>query len=123
MGLMISGAHVIIYSKEPDADREFLREVLGLPHVDVGDGWLIFGLPPAEVAVHRSDMNGPHQLYLLCDDVGAFVSQMVARGVTCSAINNRGWGLLTVVRLPGGGELGVYQPRHARPEPMRPESR
>ena len=114
---MITGAHSIIYSKKPEADRAFLRDVLKFPHVDAGDGWLIFGLPPSEVAVHPSKKNDVHEFYLMCDDVEAFVAEMRQRGVACSAIRDQGWGVLTQVTLPGGGKLGVYQPRHARPEP------
>ena len=115
---MINGAHAIIYSSDPDADRAFLRDVLELPHVDVGDGWLIFGLPPAEVAVHPSEETELHELYLMCEDIDAFVSAMQQRGITCGAVRDEGWGLLTQLTLPGGGQLGVYQPRHARPKPM-----
>jgi hypothetical protein len=116
---MITGAHSIIYSTNPDADRAFLRDVIGLPHVDVGHGWLIFGLPPAEIAVHPSDKNGSHhELYFMCDDIEAFVKAMNARDVVCGPVQNQGWGMLTQLTLPGGGTLGVYQPRHARPEPM-----
>jgi hypothetical protein len=118
---MISGAHSVIYSKDPEADRAFLRDVLELTHVDVGEGWLIFGLPPAEVAVHPSDKNDVHQFYLMCDDIEAFVGTMAERRVACSPVQDQGWGLLAELTLPGGGKLGVYQPRHARPEPM-PES-
>jgi hypothetical protein len=114
---MINGAHSIIYSTNPEADRAFLRDVLKLPHVDVGDGWLIFGLPPAEVAVHPADENDVHELYLMCDDVGAFVAAVKQHGLRCDAVQNQGWGLLTRLTLPGGGKLGVYQPRHARPKP------
>src|SRR5262245_36546814 len=113
---MITGAHSIIYSRNPEADRAFLRDVLGLPNVDVGGGWLIFGLPPAEVAVHPSDEN-VHELFLMCDDVGAFIAAMKDRGIVCGPVQNPRWGMLTEVMLPGGGKLGVYQPRHARPEP------
>ena len=116
---MIIGAHSIIYSANPEADRAFLRDVLELTSVDVGGGWLIFGLPPAEVAVHPSDENDVHEFYLMCDDVAAFIGQMGKRGVACGPVQNQGWGLLTSVTLPGGGKLGVYQPRHARPKPMR----
>ena len=115
---MITGAHSIIYSKNPETDRAFLRDVLGLPNVDVGGGWLIFGLPPAEVAVHPSDENGVHELFLICDDVQAFIAEMKDRGIACGPVQNPGWGMLTEVKLPGGGKLGVYQPRHARPKPM-----
>ena len=93
----------------------FLRDVLGLSHVDVGGGWLIFGLPPAEVAVHPAEVSGRHELYLLCDDVAAFVAEMAARNVACGPVSDQRWGLLTEVVLPGGGTLGVYEPRHARP--------
>ncbi len=112
---MIIGAHSIIYSTDADADRAFLRDVLGFPNVDVGEGWLIFGLPPAEVAVHPSDANEVHELYLMTDDVEGLVAALQDRGVATSPISNQGWGLLTHVTLPGGGKLGVYQPRHARP--------
>jgi hypothetical protein len=115
---MIIGAHSIIYSKNPDADRAFLRDVLGLPNVDVGEGWLIFGLPPSEVAVHPSDENDVHEFYLMCDDVEALVTDMKRRKIVCGPIHNQGWGLLTQVQLPGGGKLGIYQPRHARPKSM-----
>ena len=115
---MITGAHSIIYSKNPEADRAFLKDVLGLPHVDVGDGWLIFGLPPAEVAVHPSEKNDVHEFYLICADVNAFVARVTARGLSCSPVRDMGWGRLTQVSLPGGGKLGVYEPRHARPKPV-----
>ena len=112
---MIFGAHVIIYSKDADADRAFIRDVLGFSHVDVGGGWLIFGLPPSEVAVHPGERDAGHELYLLCDDVAAFVADMQAHGVPCTPVADRRWGLLTELTLPGGGKLGVYEPRHARP--------
>lgn len=115
---MIIGAHSIIYSKKPDADRAFLRDALGLPHVDVGEGWLVFGLPPAEVAVHPSDRNDVHEFFLMCDDVRALTVAMRKRGIRCGAVRNQGWGLLTQLTLPGGGKLGIYQPRHARPKAM-----
>jgi hypothetical protein len=115
---MISGAHAIIYSKNPDADREFFSNILKLTKVDVGGGWLIFGLPPSEMAVHPTDEKSYHELYLMCDDVRAFVDEMKKQGIECGEINDYGWGLLTELELPGGGKLGVYEPRHARPEPM-----
>ncbi len=115
---MITGAHSIIYSKDPEADRAFLRDILGLTNVDVGGGWLIFGLPPAEVAVHPSDDNNAHGFYLLCDDIEIFIAEMKARGIICGPVQNPRWGKLTEVTLPSGGQLGVYQPRHARPMPM-----
>jgi hypothetical protein len=112
---MIIGAHSIIYSTNPDADRAFLRDVLKFPHVDVGGGWLIFGLPSAEVAVHPSDKNDVHAFYLMCDDVDAFVAEMKTHEIACGPVQNQAWGLVTQVTLPGGGKLGVYQPRHSRP--------
>ncbi|HEV2720392.1 MAG TPA: extradiol dioxygenase [Thermoanaerobaculia bacterium] len=115
---MIVGAHSIIYSTAPDADRAFLRDVLGMPNVDVGGGWLIFGLPPAELAVHPAEENDVQELYLMCDDVEAFIKDMNGRGVVCGPLHNQPWGALTHIVLPGGGKLGVYQARHARPEPM-----
>ena len=116
---MINGAHSIIYSKDPEADREFLSKVLGLPSVDVGEGWLIFGLPPAEVAVHPAAENDVHELYLMCEDVQALVAALKERRVACAPVLNRGWGLLTHVSLPGGGKLGIYEPRHSRPKAMK----
>ncbi|HZN84646.1 MAG TPA: extradiol dioxygenase [Mycobacterium sp.] len=110
---MITGAHVILYSRDADADRAFFRDVLQYPHVDAGGGWLIFKLPPGEVAVHPAD--GPsHELYLMCDDVTATVEQLAAKGVTCGEVSDQGWGLLTSIRLPGGGDLGLYEPRHPK---------
>jgi hypothetical protein len=93
-------------------------KLVRLTHVDVGDGWLIFGLPPSEVAVHPSDKNDVHELYLMCEDVEAFVQAMAKHDLSCSAVQDQGWGRLTQLRLPGGGKLGVYEPRHARPKPM-----
>src|SRR5262249_18612600 len=115
---VINGAHTIIYSTNPDADRAFLRDVLKLTHVDVGHGWLIFGLPPSEVAVHPGDENNRHELYLMCEDVQAFVAAMTSHKIACDPVRDQGWGLLTQITLPGGGKLGVYQPRHARPPAM-----
>jgi catechol 2,3-dioxygenase-like lactoylglutathione lyase family enzyme len=112
---MINGAHVILYSRDVEADRAFLRDVLGLPHVDVGHGWLIFGLPPSEVAVHPGERNDVHEFYLMCDDVEGTIAELGARGVACEAVQHMGWGSLTRIALPGGGKLGLYQPRHERP--------
>jgi hypothetical protein len=112
---MIIGAHSMIHSTHPDADRDFLRDVLKLKNVDTGGGLLIFGGPPAEFHVHPSNQNDVHELYLMCDDVNAFVTDMKKRKVTCSPVVDQGWGLLTQLTLPSGGKLGVYQPRHARP--------
>lgn len=115
---MINGAHFIIYSKDAEADRTFLRDVLKLTHVDVGHGWLIFGLPPAEVAVHPGE-NEAHEFYLMCEDVDAFIGEMQKHNIVCTPVHAEPWGRVTQLTLPGGGKLGVYQPRHARPEPMR----
>jgi catechol 2,3-dioxygenase-like lactoylglutathione lyase family enzyme len=116
---VINGAHAIIYSTNADADRDFMRDVLGLPNVDVGGGWLIFGLPPSEVAVHPADENGRHELYFLVDDVNAFIAAMRDRQIACSPIRDERWGRVTQVTLPGGGQIGVYEPRHARPPAPR----
>ncbi len=112
---MIHGAHVILYSTDADADRAFCRDVLKYPFVDAGHGWLIFKLPPAELAFHPSDKNGAHELYLMCDDVRAFIDEMKRKNVDCSPVHEERWGSLTKVTLPGGGKLGVYQPKHASP--------
>jgi catechol 2,3-dioxygenase-like lactoylglutathione lyase family enzyme len=115
MRRMIHGAHVIIYSRDAEADRAFLRDVLGFSFVDAGHGWLIFALPPAELAVHPADSNGAHELYFMCDDVRAFSAEMQAKGVACSPVSEERWGSITRLALPGGGQLGVYQPKHASP--------
>lgn len=116
---MIIGAHSIIHSRKPEADRAFLRDVLSLPRVDAGDGWLIFGLPPAEVAVHPSSKNNVHELYFMCSDIRAFVAALRRKRVACGPIRSLGWGRLVQVRLPGGGKVGVYEPHHARPKARR----
>ncbi len=115
---MIIGAHSVISSTNLDADRAFLRDVLELTNIDAGDGWLIFGLPPGEVAIHPSDKNDVHQFFLMCDDIEEFVTEMKKKNVSCDPVQKLGWGQLTNLNLPGGGKLGVYQPRHERPEPM-----
>jgi catechol 2,3-dioxygenase-like lactoylglutathione lyase family enzyme len=112
---MIHGAHVIVYSKDADADRDFFRDVLGYPFADAGHGWLIFALPPAEVAVHPSESNDVHELYFMCDDVQDLIAEMKEKGVACSPVQEERWGSLTKVTLPGGGAIGVYQPKHASP--------
>jgi catechol 2,3-dioxygenase-like lactoylglutathione lyase family enzyme len=121
--MRIIGAHSILYSRNAEADRAFLRDVLGLPGVDVGGGWLIFGLPPSEVAVHPSEKNDVHEFYLMCDDVAAFVARMDERGVRCDPVQNMGWGVLTRVTLPAGGKVGVYQPRPPGQSRCAPEGR
>jgi len=112
---MITGAHVIIYSQDAGADRAFLRDVLGFPFVDAGHGWLIFALPPAEVAIHPADSNGRHELYLMCDDLTAEMARLREKGVECSKVEKERWGTITRIQLPGGGALGLYQPKHPRP--------
>jgi len=106
---MISGAHAILFSEDADADRAFFKDVLKFDHVDAGGGWLIFALPPAELAVHP----GPdkHQLYLMCDDIHATAAELGLTG----EISDQGWGLVTSLKLPGGGELGLYEPKHPTP--------
>jgi hypothetical protein len=117
---MIHGAHVIIYSKDAEADRAFLRDVLKYKSVDAGHGWLIFALPPAEVAVHPSDQNDMHELFLMCDDVKAFIAEMKRQNVECSPVDEQRWGSITRLTLPGGGKLGVYQPKHPSPLNVKP---
>ena len=109
---MFSGAHVVIFSTDADADRAFFRDVLELDSVDAGDGWLIFALPPTEAAFHPSDSNGLHELYFMVEDVGAAIEALGKKSVECSAIEDEGWGLLSSICLPGGGEIGMYQPRY-----------
>jgi catechol 2,3-dioxygenase-like lactoylglutathione lyase family enzyme len=109
---VISGAHVIVYTKDADADRAFFREVLGFQSVDAGHGWLIFALPPGEAAFHPSDKNGPHELYFMCDNLKSEMAALAKKGVTCSAVHEERWGSITKLRLPGGGEIGLYQPKH-----------
>jgi hypothetical protein len=111
----ITGAHAIIYSTDAEADRALLRDVFEFKHVDVGGGWLIFALPPAEVAVHPSEENDRHELYLMTDDITGFLAEMKKRHVPCAPVENQSWGLLTHLTLPGGGKLGVYEPRHPSP--------
>lgn len=113
--LVIGGAHVIVYSTNAEADRAFFRDVLQYPSVDAGHGWLIFALPPTEVAVHPSDENGVHELYLMCDDIHVLVAEMRAKKVECSPIDEQRWGSITRLTLPGGGKIGVYQPKHPSP--------
>ena len=111
---MINGSHIIIYSQEADADRAFFRDVLDCRNVDAGAGWLIFTLPPAEVAVHPVEGPPAHELYLMCDDLDATMTHLSGKGATFSAITEARWGLLTRLQLPSGGEVGLYQPRHPR---------
>jgi catechol 2,3-dioxygenase-like lactoylglutathione lyase family enzyme len=113
---MINGAHIIIYTDNAEADKAFFRDVLKLTNVDVGQGWLIFGLPASEAAFHPADGNtGTHELYLMTENVHTFIEAMKEKGVACTTPQDQGWGIITQLSLPGGGKLGVYQPRHARP--------
>jgi catechol 2,3-dioxygenase-like lactoylglutathione lyase family enzyme len=117
---MISGAHVIVYSKDAEADRTFFRDVLGFQSVDAGHGWLIFALPPGEAAFHPSDKNGPHELYFLCDNLKSEMAELAEKGVACSKIHEERWGSITRLRLPGGGEMGLYQPKHPTALDLKP---
>lgn len=112
---MINGAHCIIYSNNAEADKAFFRDVLKFNHVDAGHGWLIFGLPPSELAVHPSSDSAHHEMYLMVDDINTFIKEMQAQHVVCSAIQEQRWGKLTMLTLPGGGRLGIYEPAHPRP--------
>ena len=109
---MISGAHVIIYSKNADADRAFFRDALGFKSVDAGYGWLIFALPPAEAAFHPADKDGDHELYFMCDDLKSEMAALESKGVKCSKVEEQRWGSITKMRLPGGGDIGLYHPKH-----------
>ena len=113
---MITGAHTVVYSGDADADRAFLRDVVGLPSVDAGGGWLIFGIGPGEAAFHPAEEGGAQELYLMCDDIGATMSELADRGAEFSRdVSDQGWGLVTAIKLPGGGELHLYEPRHPPP--------
>jgi hypothetical protein len=120
---MLIGAHAVIFSTNSDADRAFLGDILKLPSIDAGGGYVIFGLPPSEIAVHQHDKNDVHELYLMCADVEALIGELKSHNVSCGPVSDEGWGLLTRVTLPGGGKLGVYQPRHAQPVAMNAPKR
>jgi catechol 2,3-dioxygenase-like lactoylglutathione lyase family enzyme len=109
---MVTGAHVVLYSKDAEADRAFFRDVLGLKYVDAGHGWLIFRLPPAEVAMHPAEHNDRAELYLMCDDLNAEIAELVKRDVVFEEPRKERWGTVASIRLPGGGRLGLYQPSH-----------
>jgi catechol 2,3-dioxygenase-like lactoylglutathione lyase family enzyme len=109
---MISGAHMIVYSKDAEADRAFFRDVLGFASVDAGHGWLIFAMPPAEAAFHPSDANDVHELYFMCEDLKAEMAALAEKGVRCSDVQEARWGSITKIHLPGGGKVGLYQPKH-----------
>ena len=113
---MITGMHAVIFSRDAEALRAFLRDTLGFDSVDAGGGWLIFALPPAEIAAHPDAEGGRHEVYLMCDDVRATVADLEAKGVEFAGpVSDEGFGLMTAIRLPGGGELGLYEPRHPVP--------
>jgi hypothetical protein len=115
---MIFGAHAIVYSDNAEADRAFFQEVPGFSSVDAGHGWLIFALPPAEVAVHPADGDVRNELYLMCSDLKAQIVELQGKGVSCSEVKEARWGSVTRIRLPGGGDIGLYQPNH--PSPLAP---
>jgi catechol 2,3-dioxygenase-like lactoylglutathione lyase family enzyme len=110
---------MVIYSKDAEADRSFFREVLEFPFVDAGHGWLIFALPPSEVAVHPAEENGRHELYLICDDLQTTMEMLHSKGIQCAPAQDAGWGILTRLQLPGGGLLGLYQAKHASPTSLK----
>jgi predicted enzyme related to lactoylglutathione lyase len=116
---VITGVHAIVFSPEADQVRAFLRDVLGLSSTDAGGGWLIFALPPAELAVHPADGATRHELYLMCDDIHATLAELQGKGVEVAKdVADQGWGLLAAIRLPDGSELPIYEPRH--PSPVAP---
>ena len=112
---MISGAHVVVSSKDAQADRAFFRDVLGFKSVDAGHGWLIFALPPAEAAFHPSENNGAHELYFMCEDLKAEMALLAKKSVKCSKVEEARWGSITKMSLPSGGKVGLYQPKHPTP--------
>jgi len=109
---MITGAHIIVYSKDAEADRAFFRDVLGFPSVDAGHGWLLFAMPGAETAFHPAEKNNFHELYFMCDDLKAVMAELKPKNVSFSEVHEERWGSLTRMKLPGGGEIGLYQPKH-----------
>ena len=116
---MITGMHAIVFSPNAEKVRAFFADVLGFSSVDAGGGWLIFALPPAELAVHPADGAGRHELYLMCDDIHATLAELRGKGVEVSReVSDQGWGLLAAIRLPDGEEFPIYQPRH--PSPRQP---
>jgi catechol 2,3-dioxygenase-like lactoylglutathione lyase family enzyme len=113
---MINGAHIVIYSKDAEADRAFFRDVLQLPSVDAGRGWLIFALPAGEAAFHDAEQNDKHELYFMCDDIAETLRDLEKKNVPVSSVNEQRWGSLATFTLPGGGKVGIYEPKHPRPE-------
>ncbi|HKP90384.1 MAG TPA: VOC family protein [Thermoleophilaceae bacterium] len=120
---MINGAHAIVYARDPEAARAFFRDVLGFPSVDAGRGWLIFELPPTELAVHPSEGDGHHELYLMCDDIEATVEELKRKGVEFTRpVSDAGWGLVTALAVPGAADLALYEPKHPSPVTAREKS-
>ena len=117
---MIDGAHIVIYSRDPEADRTFFRDVLKFSSVDAGHGWLIFAMPPLEAAFHDSEKNDHHELYFMCDDIAATLKDLKSKNVKVSEMNEQRWGKLATFALPGGGKIGVYQPKHPSPLKLKP---
>ena len=123
---MINGAHVVLYTSDPEVDRAFFRDVLQFPSVDAGHGWLIFALPPAEAAFHDLEKDDAepgdppekarHELFLMCDDLAATLRELQSKNVAVSAVNEQRWGSLATLTLPGGGKVGIYQPKHPKPK-------
>lgn len=117
---MITGTHAMIYNKDAEATRAFFRDVLELDYIDTGGGWLIFALPPAELGIHPTEGDGVHEVFLMCDDIRATVKDLKSKGVEFTQpIQDAGFGLMTSLRIPGGSELGIYEPKHPSPEPAR----
>jgi predicted enzyme related to lactoylglutathione lyase len=113
---VITGVHAIVFSQEAEKVRAFFADVLGLPSADAGGGWLIFALPPAELAVHPAEGDSHHELYLMCDNIQGTLAELMAKGAEVARdVSDQGWGLLAAIRLPDGSELPIYEPRHASP--------
>jgi catechol 2,3-dioxygenase-like lactoylglutathione lyase family enzyme len=117
---MITGAHIVVYTTDPEADRAFFRDVLQFNSVDAGQGWLIFALPPAEAAFHDADRTDPpakarHELFFICDDIAATLRDLAQKNVPVSAVSEQRWGKLATFTLPGGSKVRIYQPKHPRP--------
>jgi catechol 2,3-dioxygenase-like lactoylglutathione lyase family enzyme len=117
---LINGAHIVIYSKDPEADRAFFRDVLQFSCVDAGHGWLIFAMPPLEAAFHDSEKNDQHELFLMCDDLSLTLKELKSKGVSVSDVGKQRWGKLATLHLPGGGKISIYEPKH--PSPLKIQS-
>lgn len=112
---MIIGTHMMVQSADEAADKAFFRDILKLPHVDAGDGFLLFAIPPSEIAIHEGS-GSSHEMFLMCEDIEEFLAEMSEHGIAATPAQNQGWGILSQITLPGGGKLSVYQPQHERPE-------